>query len=120
VDAQIKTIRDQTPDGEPIICRYHDPHVFPPGGKRTPMRWCRSCGRYTPPNNIHLIESRTARGVHAGNIVSATLQCDDCRINIGEEIHRELYAAFPHLRPAGSMSVVHRHELRARRRQAAP
>lgn len=118
VDAQFQTRIDRAPDGQLRIDRHHDPHAFPPGGaKRTAMRWCRSCGRYTPPCAVHLIESRHRLG---GPVVSATLQCEDCRIGQDEEIHRELYTAFPHLRPAGGMSLVHRRQLYARSRSRTP
>ena len=95
--------------------RFHDSAAFPPGGRRrTAMRWCRSCGRYTPAPCVSLIERHAAitRRVHV-----ATLQCDDCRIADDAVAHRELYDACPHLRPAGSSSVVGMTSLIAGRNQ---
>jgi hypothetical protein len=104
VDDQIITLTDTTPEGEEIQIVCFDPGVFPPGGRQqTKMRWCRRCGRYTPPQAIHLIERRKTR---FGPIVSGTLQCDDCRIADDAEIHRELYEAGLHLRPLSSQSFV--------------
>jgi len=104
VDQQIKTLHDRTSDGRTILCRFFDPQAFPPGGRDgTAMRWCRQCGRYTPPNSIGLIEHRRAR---AANITSATLVCDDCRIAHDEQRFGELYEAGLFLRPAGSSSFV--------------
>jgi hypothetical protein len=115
VDIQIVTIRDVTPSGRVIVARQHNAHAFPPGGRRgTAMRWCRCCGRYTPPNCIHLIEHRRRR---TGNVISATLACDDCQIAHDEEVHRELWDALPHLRPSGSMSFVRLRDLYAERRR---
>jgi hypothetical protein len=115
VDAQIKSVHDRGSDGEAILYRYHDTQVFPPGGhQETAMRWCRCCGRYTPPNSIHLVEHQISRG---GAIHSATLQCDDCRLGIEAEIYRELHEAGLFLRPAGSMSFVRMRELLRERLQ---
>lgn len=50
VDAQIKQREDVDSSGRPIVCRYHDPHVFPPGGRDTAMVRCPRCGVFTPPN----------------------------------------------------------------------
>ncbi len=114
VDHQIKSVYDQTADGRTIVCRFHDPQVFPPGGRQaTAMRWCRSCGRYTPPNCTQLIEHRIRRD---GPVLSATMQCDDCRIAIDDERYRELYEAGLHLRPASSFSFVRLAELFYQRR----
>src|SRR5579859_1065622 len=33
-----------TKSGTPILYRYHDPHVFPPGGAKTAMVRCPQCG----------------------------------------------------------------------------
>jgi len=108
VDDQFVTILSTDAEGDVLPCVLFDPRVFPPGGKReTKMRWCRCCGRYTPAQAVHLIERRTSR---LGPVISATLQCDDCRIGDDAEIHRELYDAGLHLRPAGSQSVVSRAE----------
>jgi hypothetical protein len=114
VDDQIKILHDTDSAGTPILYRFHDSTVFPPGGKSTPMRWCRSCGRFTPPNSIHLIEHRRSR---AGQVCSATLQCDDCRISADTETYRELYDAHLFLRPSSSMSFVRLRELFSERRQ---
>ncbi len=104
VDDQIVTLTKVDRDGDVVQLVLFDPRVFPPGGKReTKMRWCRCCGRYTPRPAIQLIERRERRG---GAVVSATLQCDDCRIADDAELHRELYEAGLHLQPAGSKSVV--------------
>jgi len=104
VDDQIITITDVSSKGEPTQIVCFDSRVFPPGGRQqTRMRWCRRCGRYTPPACIHLIEHRHTR---FGRVIAATLQCDDCRIAVDDEIHRELYEAGLHLRPLGSQSFV--------------
>ena len=50
VEAQIKTADDVDQDGSELLYRYHDPHVFPPGGARTAMRRCPLCGIFMPPN----------------------------------------------------------------------
>ena len=50
VEAQIKTAGDVDGEGQPIVYRYHDPHVFPPGGEQTGMVRCPQCGVFTPPN----------------------------------------------------------------------
>ena len=113
VDDQIVTCTDIDADGEEIRCTFFDPHVFPPGGKaETKMRWCRCCGRYTPGPAVQLIEHRQTR---FGPVISATLQCDDCRIADDAQIHQELYEAGLHLRPTGSQSVVTRHSLHVER-----
>jgi hypothetical protein len=104
VDAQIKTLHDRAPGGDPIAYRFHDPQSFPPGGpKLTPMRWCHHCGRYTPPNSIHLLEHRPS---FSSPIISSTLQCDDCRIAADDTRYHELYDAGLYLRPLSSNSFV--------------
>jgi hypothetical protein len=104
VEDQIIAIADLSPRGEPIQIVSFDSTIFPPGGRQqTRMRWCRRCGRYTPPACMHLIERRKVR---FGPVTSATLHCDDCRIAVDDEIHRELYEAGLHLRPLGSQSFV--------------
>ena len=115
VDAQIVTLTDTAADGASITsARYHDPTVFPPGGRaHTTMKWCRHCGRYTPPNCINLIEHRRRL---AGPVTSATLRCDDCRIALDVDTHHQLYEALPHLKPSGSLSFVKLRELFAQRR----
>jgi hypothetical protein len=116
IDAQFHTVDIVQRNGRAETRSIHDPRVFPPGGaRRTKMRWCRTCGRYTPPSCIHLIERRASRDV-AGDVISATLQCDDCHIAAEDERHRELYDAFPHLRPAGSMSFVRLRDVFSERR----
>jgi hypothetical protein len=50
VDAQVVTFEDADSRGQPIVCRAFDAKVFPPGGRRTAMRRCRLCGRFTPPS----------------------------------------------------------------------
>jgi hypothetical protein len=115
VDDQIKTLQDNGSDGQSIVYRFYDPKTFPPGGaNETAMRWCRFCGRYTPPNSIHLIEHRTSR---AGDVHSSTLQCDDCRMGIEAEVYRELHEAGLYLRPTGSMSFVRMRQLLRDRRK---
>src|SRR4051794_28644413 len=52
VEAQFKEVGDVDARGRPIVCRYHDPHVFPPGGADTAMVRCPRCGVFTPPNAI--------------------------------------------------------------------
>jgi hypothetical protein len=103
VDDQIRTVTDRSPEGEQIVYRFFNPHVFPPGGHASGMRWCRACGRFTPGPAVHLVESRERR---FGPVVYATLVCDDCRIGDDAERYRELYEAGLHLRPAGSKSCV--------------
>ncbi len=104
VDDQIITRTQIDADGESSTITVFDSRVFPPGGRhQTAMRWCRRCGRYTPRPAIHLIEHRRTR---FGPVVSATLECDDCRIAIDEEVHRELYQAGLHLKPLSSQSFV--------------
>ncbi len=104
VDAQVAEQTFTGPDGEPVVARYHDARTFPPGGpRRTRMRWCRACGRWTPPQALSLIEHGPARG---GPPTSATLVCDDCRHEDDADRYAELYAAGLHLRPAGSRTVV--------------
>jgi hypothetical protein len=116
VDDQFRALTDTRPDGSQIVYRFHDPRVFPPGGRQhTAMRWCRTCGRYTPANCVHLVEHRRIRG---GDVVSATLQCDDCRIGIADTAHAEIFAANPHLRPSSSLSFVRLRDLLGRSRMA--
>jgi len=50
VEAQIKSAHDIQEGGGEILYRYHDPHVFPPGGAKTKMKRCPRCGVFTPPN----------------------------------------------------------------------
>ena len=52
VDAQFRSVVDLDADGRAIVCYYHDPHVFPPGGKQTAMVRCPICGVFTPPNGF--------------------------------------------------------------------
>lgn len=52
VEAQFRSTDDVDQDGTPIHYRYHDPHVFPPGGSKTAMVRCPRCGVITPPNAI--------------------------------------------------------------------
>jgi hypothetical protein len=118
IDAQFHTVAVVQSNGRAETRRIHDPRVFPPGGpRRTKMKWCRTCGRYTPPSCMHLIERRASRDI-ADDVISATLVCDDCHIAAEDESHRELYDAFPHLRPAGSTSFVRLRELFSQRRKA--
>jgi hypothetical protein len=104
VQDQIITVTEVDRDGDWITKACFDSRVFPPGGRQgTKMRWCRCCGRYTPPQAVQLIERRRER---SGPVVSATLRCDDCRIADDDAAHRELYEAGLHLRPSGSQSFV--------------
>ncbi len=115
VNDQIKTITDMDADGDELTLTWFDSRVFPPGGRHaTKMKWCRCCGRYTPPPAIHLIEHRKER---FGPVISATLQCDDCRISDDQDAHAELYQAGLHLQPAGSKSVVGIRCLRSNRKK---
>jgi hypothetical protein len=50
IDAQFKSIELTDDRGAKVICRRHDPSVFPPGGAKTLMRRCPSCEIFTPPN----------------------------------------------------------------------
>ncbi len=85
IDAQFRTLTDTTPAGQPITCRLHEPHLFPPGGPKTAMKYCRSCGRYTPPNSLHLLERAPNRTAPP---TSSTLQCDDCHIAAEDPSHK--------------------------------
>jgi hypothetical protein len=115
VDDQIVSLTTVDADGDTITTTRFDSRVFPPGGRQgTKMRWCRVCGRYTPAPAVHLIEHRHER---FGPVISATLQCDDCRISQDEEIHRELHEAGLHLRPAGSQSFIFRRDLQSERKK---
>jgi hypothetical protein len=51
VEAQFKSAEQISCDGSTAAYRYHDPHVFPPGGPlHTKMIRCPKCGVYMPPN----------------------------------------------------------------------
>jgi hypothetical protein len=50
VEAQINIATDKDRWGQPIRYRYHDVHVFPPGGEQTKMIRCPACGIFNPPN----------------------------------------------------------------------
>ena len=114
VDAQVATQTFTGPGGDAVVARYHDARPFPPGGpRRTRMRWCRACGRWTPPQAVSLVEHRLER---AGPAVSATLVCDDCRDAADDDRHAELHAAGLHLRPPSSRSVVGLRSLLGERR----
>jgi len=114
VDAQILSRHHSDETGREIANRYFDPTIFPPGGRRTPMRWCRQCGRYTPINSLQLIEQ-----VHIGQApITATLICDDCHIGDQATEHDELYEALPNLRPAGSFSFFRMADLLGTRKSA--
>ena len=52
VEAQFKSADDVDERGSAIVYRYHDPHVYPPGGAKTQMRRCRECGLLMPPNAL--------------------------------------------------------------------
>lgn len=52
LEAQFKSADDVDEAGTPILYRYHDPHVFPPGGAKTAMVRCPLCGILVPPNTI--------------------------------------------------------------------
>ena len=52
VEAQFKTAYDKDAQGRAIRYRYHDPHVFPPGGELTKMIRCPACGIWMPPNTF--------------------------------------------------------------------
>ncbi|HWE02407.1 MAG TPA: hypothetical protein VG326_08335 [Tepidisphaeraceae bacterium] len=50
VDAQFFDIMQIDAQGKAVVCRGHDPGIFPPGGARTTMVRCPACGVFTPPN----------------------------------------------------------------------
>src|SRR5947209_6173314 len=50
VEEQIKSFEDTDRRGKPIVYRYHDPSVFPPGGAETKMVRCPACKVLNPPN----------------------------------------------------------------------
>jgi hypothetical protein len=50
VEAQFKRVIDLDENDRPIVYCYHDPHVFPPGGKKTAMVRCPTCQVFTPPH----------------------------------------------------------------------
>jgi hypothetical protein len=52
LEAQFKSADDTDETGTPILYRYHDPHVFPPGGAKTAMARCPECGVLVPPNTL--------------------------------------------------------------------
>ena len=78
------------------------------------MRYCRHCGRFTPPNSIHLIEHRSS---HSSPIISSTLICQDCRIATDDTRYQELYEAGLYLRPLSSFSFVRMADLYHERRR---
>lgn len=52
LEAQFKSANDTDETGLPILYRYRDPHVFPPGGSNTGMLRCPLCGVLVPPNTF--------------------------------------------------------------------
>ena len=52
LEAQFKSADDTDETGTPILYRYHDPHVFPPGGAKSAMVRCPECGVLVPPNTL--------------------------------------------------------------------
>jgi hypothetical protein len=52
LEAQFKCADDTDETGQAILYRYHDPHVFPPGGAKTTMLRCPLCGVFVPPNTL--------------------------------------------------------------------
>jgi hypothetical protein len=52
IEAQFKRVCDQDEKGFPIVYRYHDPHIYPPGGEQTAMIRCPKCGVFNPPGAI--------------------------------------------------------------------
>lgn len=50
VEAQFVTVNDVDAAGRRFYHRYHDPRLFPPGGRETLMVRCRVCGIFNPPN----------------------------------------------------------------------
>lgn len=52
LEAQFKSADDVDETGQPILYRFHDPHVFPPGGPKTAMVRCSRCGVFVPPNAL--------------------------------------------------------------------
>jgi hypothetical protein len=66
VEAQIKIAADKDRWGQPIRYRYHDVHVFPPGGEQTKMIRCPVCGVFNPPNAGPAEATKERGGVDAG------------------------------------------------------
>lgn len=65
IDAQFISIESMDHRGRAIVCRYHDPSVFPPGGAQTLMVRCPMCGVFTPPNAMErgiCLDEREATG----------------------------------------------------------
>ena len=52
LEAQFKSADDTDETGQPILYRYHDPHVYPPGGAKSAMVRCPLCGVFVPPNTL--------------------------------------------------------------------
>jgi hypothetical protein len=90
VDDQFTTQLHRAADGGAQTIRLHHPRGYPPGGRQTAMRWCRACGRYTPPNAINLVELSHQRG---GTVIAATLTCDDCHCDRDSHLLRQIHEA---------------------------
>jgi hypothetical protein len=65
VEAQIKAVEEVDGSGRRVSRRYHDTGVFPPGGAKTAMVRCPTCGIYTPPGAIEN-EACLDHAEHAG------------------------------------------------------
>jgi hypothetical protein len=52
VEAQIRGTVAIDARGKLFLRRYHDPHVFPPGGSQTAMCRCAVCRVWTPPQAL--------------------------------------------------------------------
>jgi hypothetical protein len=52
VEEQICSKLEIDSRGKPFVRRYHDPHLFPPGGSATRMVRCGRCRVWTPPQAL--------------------------------------------------------------------
>jgi hypothetical protein len=50
VEAQFISANDTDKHGRPILYRYHDARIYPPGGPATAMVRCKVCGVFNPSN----------------------------------------------------------------------
>lgn len=52
VDEQLREVQTTNGRGQVVVRRRFDPSAFPPGGNKTKMVKCKTCGIPTPPNAI--------------------------------------------------------------------
>jgi len=52
VEAQFRTVQEESTSGKIVVRRIHDTSVFPPGGARTKMVRCADCRVFNPPGAI--------------------------------------------------------------------